>query len=77
MWWGLIFPLLVSTAVVLAAARYRKYWLAKHAADPHPPTPAIAAVSPATGALIPTGTEYVSDHGIGDGTPPELPIGGP
>lgn len=77
MWWGQIFPLLASTAVVLASARYRKYWLAKHAADPVSPTPAIAAVSPVTAELIPTGAEYVSDHGIGDGTPSELPMGGP
>jgi hypothetical protein len=66
----------VALAVIGAATWHRKRWQARHAADPKPAAALIAAVSPGTGELIPTGAEAVSDTGIGDGTPPESPYAG-
>ena len=64
-----LYSLLFTIAVVAAVAWHRRRWLVKHAADPKPQEPVIAAVSPVTGAVIATGCEALADasHSNGDG----------
>jgi len=63
--------ILVTLAVIGAAAWHRRRWVARHTNDPKATAPIVAAVSPCTGELIATGQEAVSDHGIGNTSPPE------